>query len=83
MRAGLALGAFLGRTGVVSDMMIQACAEALPELITDEDLHTGYVFPRLSDARPALNPANAKTPFHNRTSNPAFAGNLNLASFLL
>ena len=33
--------------------MIQACAEALPELIRDEDLETGYVFPRLSDARRA------------------------------
>lgn len=57
---GLALGAFLGRTGVVTDMMIQACAEALPELIRDEDLETGFVFPRLSDARPALHPARPK-----------------------
>ena len=49
--AGLALGAFLGKTGVVTDMMIQTCAEAVPELIKDEDLRTGYVFPRLDDAR--------------------------------
>jgi len=48
---GLALGAHLGKTGTVTDMMIQTSAEALPELITPEDLRLGYVFPRLSDAR--------------------------------
>ena len=48
---GLALGAHLGKTGTVTDMMIQTSAEALPELITAEDLRLGYVFPRLSDAR--------------------------------
>ena len=51
---GLALGAHLGKTGTVTDMMIQTSAEALPELITPEDLRLGYVFPRLSDARYAL-----------------------------
>ena len=51
---GLALGAHLGKTGTVTDMMIQTSAEALPELITPEDLRLGYVFPRLSDARWAL-----------------------------
>ena len=50
---GLALGAHLGKTGTVTDMMIQTSAEALPELITPEDLRLGYVFPRLSDARSA------------------------------
>ena len=51
---GLALGAHLGKTGTVTDMMIQTSAEALPELITPEDLRLGYVFPRLSDARYVL-----------------------------
>ena len=51
---GLALGAHLGKTGTVTDMMIQTSAEALPELITPEDLRLGYVFPRLSDARHAM-----------------------------
>lgn len=49
--AGLALGAWLGRCGVVTDSMIQACAEALPELIKPEALETGFVFPSLADAR--------------------------------
>lgn len=49
--AGLALGAWLGRCGVVTDSMIQACAEALPELIKPEALATGFVFPSLADAR--------------------------------
>ena len=48
---GLALGAHLGKTGTITDSMIQTSAEALPELITPEDLRLGYVFPRLSDAR--------------------------------
>ena len=42
---GLALGAAFGQTGVVSSLMINKASEALVELITDEDLSRGAVFP--------------------------------------
>ena len=42
---GLGLGAALGQTGRVSSLMINKASEALVELITDEDLSRGAVFP--------------------------------------
>jgi len=48
---GLGLGAALGQTGVVSSLMINKASEALVELITDEDLSRGAVFPDLTDVR--------------------------------
>jgi len=48
---GLGLGAALGQTGVVSSLMINKASEALVELITDEDLSRGAVFPDLADVR--------------------------------
>lgn len=42
---GLALGAALGQTGVVTNAMINRSAEALVELISDEDLKRRATFP--------------------------------------
>eukprot|EP00092_Neocalanus_flemingeri_P090060 GFUD01114049.1.p1 GENE.GFUD01114049.1~~GFUD01114049.1.p1 ORF type:complete len:313 (+),score=75.97 GFUD01114049.1:2-940(+) len=48
---GLALGAALGQTGVVTDAMIQTAAEALVELLTDEDVAIRSTFPQNADIR--------------------------------
>lgn len=48
---GLAMGAHLGRTGIISDEMIMAAAEALPGLVPPEDLVRGDVYPRLNNIR--------------------------------
>eukprot|EP00884_Botryococcus_braunii_P012100 jgi/Botrbrau1/20891/Bobra.0135s0022.1 len=48
---GLAMGAHLGDTGIVTDKMLMAAAEAVPTLISPEDLALGCVYPRLADIR--------------------------------
>lgn len=48
---GLALGAFLGKTGVVSDGMLMAASEALSKLLTEEELAKGSVYPDLKNIR--------------------------------
>merc|ERR1712066_266511 len=44
---GLALGAALGQTGVVTNAMINASAEALVELISEDDLARRATFPEI------------------------------------
>lgn len=48
---GLALGAGLGQTGVVTNAMINASAEALVELISEDDLARRATFPEIKDIR--------------------------------
>merc|ERR1711874_323254 len=48
---GLSLGAALGQTGQVTNMMVNAAAEALVELLTDEDVERRAVFPDRLDIR--------------------------------
>jgi len=48
---GLALGAFLGETGAVTDAMLAAAAEALPALIDPADSAEGAIYPKLSAIR--------------------------------
>ena len=50
---GLAMGAFLGETGIISDAMIIASAVALVELITPECIEKKAIFPPLSTIREA------------------------------
>jgi hypothetical protein len=44
---GLARGAYLGRTGVVTDAMLMVAAETLPALIEEKDVGAGLVYPQL------------------------------------
>jgi len=48
---GLALGAALGQTGVVTNAMINKAAEALVELIDEDDLNRRATFPEKADIR--------------------------------
>ena len=48
---GLALGAHLGETGIVTDLMLVAAAKALPGLVPKEELRNGALYPRLDDIR--------------------------------
>merc|ERR1719220_2567810 len=48
---GLALGAALGQTGVVTNAMINASAEALVEMINEDDLARRATFPEIKDIR--------------------------------
>jgi len=48
---GLALGAALGQTGVVTDGMITKSAEALVELLSEEDIARRATFPEKADIR--------------------------------
>jgi hypothetical protein len=48
---GLALGAALGQTGVVTNAMINRSAEALVELISEDDLARRATFPEGYDIR--------------------------------
>ena len=48
---GLALGASLGQTGVITNAMINRSAEALVELISDDDLERRATFPENHDIR--------------------------------
>ena len=48
---GLALGASLGQTGVITNAMINKSAEALVELISEDDLSRRATFPENHDIR--------------------------------
>lgn len=48
---GVALGAYLGKTGTVTDRMFMAAAEEIPKLIQEEDVEMGMVFPRIKSIR--------------------------------
>ena len=48
---GLALGAALGQTGVITNAMINRSAEALVELISEDDLERRATFPENHDIR--------------------------------
>ena len=48
---GLALGAALGQTGVITNAMINASAEALVEMINEDDLARRATFPEIKDIR--------------------------------
>ena len=53
-RAGLAFGAWLGETQHVTDDMLMAASETLPDLIRPTDMSLGRVFPCLADIRRGL-----------------------------
>lgn len=47
----MAFGAHVAKTGVVSDAMLTAAAEALPLLLTEQHLKDGRVYPDLNNIR--------------------------------
>lgn len=49
--AGISLGAVLAKTRIVSDGMLMAAAEVLPDLVSADDLRQGVLFPPLSEIR--------------------------------
>lgn len=48
---GVALGAYLSRSGVITDNMLMAAAETLPKLVPAEDIAQRIVYPRLAQIR--------------------------------
>ena len=48
---GLALGAHLGNTRIVTDLMIMAVAEALPRMLSDDERQRRAVYPDLANIR--------------------------------
>jgi malic enzyme len=48
---GLAFGAHLAKSGIVTDAMLTAAAEAIPVLLTDQQLKEGRVYPDLNNIR--------------------------------
>lgn len=48
---GVAMGALLSRGNVVTDHMLMAAAEALPTLISEEEIQAGHVYPDLNKIR--------------------------------
>lgn len=48
---GLALGAQLGHTKIVSDNMLMEAAEAIPAQLTEEDIAAGRIYPKLENIR--------------------------------
>lgn len=48
---GLAFGAHLAKSGIVTDEMLTAAAEALPKLLSDSDVKAGRVYPDLNNIR--------------------------------
>lgn len=48
---GLAMGAHLAKSAVISDIMLTAASEALPQLLSTEDKKRGCVYPGLHNIR--------------------------------
>ena len=48
---GLGLGVLLSGATIVSDGMLQAAAEALPGMLSEDDLARGIIYPRVGDIR--------------------------------
>ena len=48
---GLALGAFLGQTKIITDHMVMAAAEALPKMLTSVEKQRRQVYPDLANIR--------------------------------
>ncbi|KXZ45769.1 hypothetical protein GPECTOR_50g562 [Gonium pectorale] len=48
---GVALGAYMGQTRIITDRMLMAAADELPRLVEAEDLKKGHVYPRLESIR--------------------------------
>lgn len=48
---GLAFGAFIGQTRLISDSMLITASEALAEMLSAEDLAKGCIFPSLQNIR--------------------------------